>query len=296
MNFDDFKQEVLNFLQTSMPDEYKGVTFNICEVEKNNSTTRTAIQVNDGSEIRSNIYLEPAFEHYSKTGDIFETQSEFKKAVIEAIKKKPAFDIEATKNWAQVKDRIVPRLINKELNKLDEIPHTDFLDLAMVYEIDFDGIGTARISDIAQEMWGVSTEEIHTAAMSNLDRLRAPIISGMTEMLQEMAEASGQEMPEEMAEQLAQTIPMKVITTKEHVLGAVHLANIKFLRTVEAVTGGGFWIIPSSIHELIIAPLDDLESDILTEMVAEVNANEVEPTEVLSNTIYKFENGELSIA
>jgi hypothetical protein len=49
------------------------------------------------------------------------------------------------------------------------------------------------------------------------------------------------------------------------------------------------YIIPCSIHELILVPAyDEADPSYLIDMVREVNATEVRPSEVLSDNIYIF--------
>ena len=54
--------------------------------------------------------------------------------------------------------------------------------------------------------------------------------------------------------------------------------------------GRNFYIIPSSIHEVILIP-DTLDMDIryMKAMVKEVNGTEVSPDEVLSDNVYRYD-------
>ncbi|MBQ7925064.1 MAG: hypothetical protein IJ335_02090, partial [Lachnospiraceae bacterium] len=53
---------------------------------------------------------------------------------------------------------------------------------------------------------------------------------------------------------------------------------------------GKFYILPSSVHEVILLKDDGEESPSkLQEMVREINQCEVDPTEVLSDSIYHYD-------
>ena len=62
------------------------------------------------------------------------------------------------------------------------------------------------------------------------------------------------------------------------------------LRDFARKTGRNFYIIPSSIHEVILIP-DTLDMDIryMKAMVKEVNGTEVALDEVLSDNVYRYD-------
>ena len=64
------------------------------------------------------------------------------------------------------------------------------------------------------------------------------------------------------------------------------------LKTVSEMLNGSFFVLPSSVHEVIVLP-DDMgySPDMLRDLVETVNTNEVSPAEVLSNSVYRFEAG-----
>jgi hypothetical protein len=49
-----------------------------------------------------------------------------------------------------------------------------------------------------------------------------------------------------------------------------------------------FFILPSSVHELIIVPDNGEDPQILQRMVKEVNSTQVSAQDVLSDNIYRF--------
>ena len=62
------------------------------------------------------------------------------------------------------------------------------------------------------------------------------------------------------------------------------------LRDLARKVGRSFYIMPSSIHEVILIP-DTLDMDIryMKAMVKEVNGTEVSPDEVLSDNVYRYD-------
>ena len=60
---------------------------------------------------------------------------------------------------------------------------------------------------------------------------------------------------------------------------------------------GSFYILPSSIHELLIYPCDGtLNVNDILPMVREINATEVKPQDKLSDNVYMYDGKEVTIA
>ena len=76
--------------------------------------------------------------------------------------------------------------------------------------------------------------------------------------------------------------------------GASILCHREVLKEVAAEFGEGFYILPSSVHEVIIVPESLVSSEDsrirLSDMVKTVNANEVSPGDFLSNHLYHYDD------
>lgn len=86
---------------------------------------------------------------------------------------------------------------------------------------------------------------------------------------------------------LQKELPMYVATNQNKTFGAGILLYDGFL---DAVAGklGSFYILPSSVHELIIIPDTFGDPSELKKMVGEINAAEVPEEEVLSDNIFHY--------
>lgn len=81
--------------------------------------------------------------------------------------------------------------------------------------------------------------------------------------------------------------PMQVLTNKANLKGASQILNTELLKSVAEIMGTNeIYIIPSSIHEILVVPTDGFSLEDVTEMVRETNANEVDPVEQLSDMAY----------
>lgn len=85
------------------------------------------------------------------------------------------------------------------------------------------------------------------------------------------------------------SFPMYVVTNSCQINGAVSMVFEDTLHGLAEETGKDLYILPSSIHEVIAVPADIGSSEILAEMVEEVNLGQVPLNERLSNQVYYYE-------
>lgn len=112
----------------------------------------------------------------------------------------------------------------------------------------------------------------------------------MNEIMYEILTAEG--MPIEEAEEMflnfEEEIPMYVITNDKGVNGATSILYKDELQKLSDKTNSDLYILPSSIHEVIAIPASMGEPNELAKMVKEVNFNEVQLDERLSNQVYHY--------
>ena len=126
----------------------------------------------------------------------------------------------------------------------------------------------------------VTRENLRMAAMANMANSATFISIG--DMLFRM---TGME-PDCDAE-----IPMYILTNKEQYNGAVMVCDKDTMDSVAEEIGRNFYILPSSIHEVIIVPNSDeeLASDTLRSLVSEVNSTQVAAEDRLSDNVYRYD-------
>ena len=80
---------------------------------------------------------------------------------------------------------------------------------------------------------------------------------------------------------------MYVLTNSEQNLGSGLIVHDKILRHILDEIEEDIYVLPSSIHELIVIPSSVVDDEnYLTKMVHEINQNEVEPKDRLSDDVY----------
>ena len=65
------------------------------------------------------------------------------------------------------------------------------------------------------------------------------------------------------------------------------------LHNLAELYGGDLYVIPSSVHEMLVLPADsDMLPDEIANIVQEVNQMAVQPEERLSNQVYRYDSRE----
>lgn len=83
---------------------------------------------------------------------------------------------------------------------------------------------------------------------------------------------------------------MYVKTTKNRFLGASAILYTDWMRSFANELDSDFHILPSSTHEILLLACNGLQedTDAILKIIEEVNSNEVDDTELLSYSLYKY--------
>jgi hypothetical protein len=83
---------------------------------------------------------------------------------------------------------------------------------------------------------------------------------------------------------------MYVLTNEAGTLGAAALYYPDVKEKAAELMGSGYYVLPSSIHEVILVP-DTIDHDVrdLCDMVKQANRSFVEPKDVLSDNVYHYD-------
>ncbi len=261
-------------------------------IQKNNGVLEEAVSIIEkGKNISPTIYLQEFYEAY-KEGVSLEQLAE------EIVKKNREYSVEQSLDirffvdYERAKKRIVYKIVNKSKNNklLNEIPYVEYMDLVMVfYYLAYDenlGNATILIHNSHLKMWKVTKEELYKVACLNTPSLLPAAITGMREIIEKMM---GERLQEE--EAFMEEVPMYVMTNSMKMNGAATMAYPDVVKNFANTLGKNVYIIPSSVHEVILVPETGTEGERLNEMVKEVNETQVDPKEVLSDHVYYYDRG-----
>ncbi len=184
-------------------------------------------------------------------------------------------------DYEYVKENIYPALINYEKNKkfLKDAPHERYQDLAVIAiyrESDYE----IKVTNNALKAWDISAEELLSHAKENA-RKKTP--SRIFSVIEHADNLLGED-----------NFDLMGITNTDARYGAYSLLDQETMELLESRVGQ-FYVLPSSVHEVIVVPVEqtDMSPLELEKMVKEINRDVVDDCEVLSDHIYKFRLGNL---
>ena len=112
-------------------------------------------------------------------------------------------------------------------------------------------------------------------------RLLPARLCGMAEVIRELS--GGKEEPENVG------VPMYVLSNTQKSLGAACILYDGVLKSCAARLGEAYYVLPSSIHEVIMVPVSAVgDEQELSAMVRDINRTQVRDTEILSDNIYLY--------
>ena len=295
MEIDSFAEHVKENVREKL-----GTGWNVAvqKVDKNNGVTYTGLRVSKDDELVSPVvYINNYYDTY-KNGKT--TPADAADYVADVCRKKRhTVDMRYFLNYENVRGSIVYKLVNTDKNReaLNDLPHKEFLDLSIVFQciVEHKEIGTASvlIHNAHAKLWGVSVEELYRAASENTPRLRGYEIKSMNEMISEIMqrEKAGERFSGDgLMEDMEYGIPMYVLSNRHRIDGAACILYPDLLKDFSEAIGGGFYIIPSSIHEVLLLPADSTEEcGEIREMIREVNDTQVMEEEILSYSLYYYD-------
>ena len=274
----------------------------VLKVVKNNGLHLTGITIrNRESNMAPTIYLDGYFADY-KDGRTMENICKEIMQVYEKNKVQKDFSMELVTDFENVKDKICFKLVNRKKNAelLADAPYVEYQDLAVIFYVlvskDKSCTASITVRNSLMDMWGVDADMLYHLAKKNTQRLFRGRVSSIMEVMTEIIGDSADTLEEEMVEAFFDmdvyensAFPMYVATNIFKTNGACILLYDGVLEKFAKKIGGNFYILPSSVHEVLFVPAnEDMDAKYLIQMVKEVNTTEVSPDEVLSDNIYLY--------
>ena len=299
MTYDDFKTEVVEQLKLRLPEEYDNYQWQT--IQKTNRDSYEGLTVSSAQTKRAPravMNFTKAYDDYlngtpiERIVDVFEgyvtAPSELPGA--------PATDIASTiADFEKVKDKILPRVINIHTNK-DYIQNKVYkyikgTDMVITYNImvdsDENGVSSVAITKELAKYWKVKQTDIIDVAMNNLKKeaftLQTLPEYGMSLMF-------GIEAKNYKIEDLKDKTLIEnglILSNKNGTFGAMHILNKELLAEISKVAGE-IYILPSSVHEVILIPKEPAKLESLRNMVKQTNEEQVELKDRLTDSVLEF--------
>lgn len=267
------------------------------EVRKNNGVILHGLLVlGENRNVAPTIYLDTFLEAY-EAGATFGSIIQRLTDICKEDMLREAIDMEFFRSFEKVRDRICYRLIGRKGNEelLEDIPYIEFLDLAIcfyyAYHGDALGDGTILIHNSHMELWDTCTAELFGVAKRNTQRLFPWVCSSLAEVLDEIGAEDGDRITAAQEDIFLREMPLQVLSNVKRAHGAICMLYPDLLDRLAGNGQQNFYILPSSIHEVILLTDTGAESPgELKKMVTEVNRTQVAPEEVLSDSLYYYDS------
>ena len=186
------------------------------------------------------------------------------------------------------KENLFAQVISTKMNAniLSKVPHRDVNDLSIIPRCKVDDIGTCIVSNSMSGLLRLTPEEVLETAIANT-KSDNYYIRPLYEVLygESISSTSNDESN------------IYVVSNTDNYLGAAGVFVCHDLRKkIASTVGEKFFIIPSSIHEVLIFPdRGTITAKDLEAIVHDVNTQEVAPADRLSYSIYHVNNPDLII-
>ena len=315
IDFTSFTQTILKILQEKLGSDY--TVFSHC-VKKNNSMERTGVVAKrKGQNASPTIYIDHFYKSSMNEKEVKEAAdvlyNEFQKAEFEGD-----LDLSGFILFEKAKDGLCFKLICAKKNKelLASVPYRRFHDLAIVFyytvnEAPFYGKATILVRNSHMEKWKTNVDELWEIALKNTPVLYPAAITSMADVMKEILteglkeDIAGARMGEneelfeekwieELIDQMnadirKDRIPMYVLTNRKKLYGAACMLYPDILKKFSEKAGKDFYILPSSVHEVILVPADSgTDQESLREIVTDINRTQVAEEEVLADSVYFY--------
>lgn len=298
---EQFCEYIKDHIQEYLPPSFDGAQITIQEVTKANDVVLTGFTIRrEDEQIVPNIYLEQFFDRYRDGEPIDKIVGDIADVRIDADISGKTIDVDGLLNYDSLKDRLQIRLCDAEQNRerlkgLVSLPVGDFAKTfhVCVGDISADSYGTIAVTPSLMNSWGISAEKLNADALAAEDS-RKPALYHLPDMMDHMM--SGGE-PRNL---LGNAFPiineenqmnLFCLTTKDKTFGASLMVRDDILAQAATALGGSFFVLPSSVHEVLIVPeTNPMTAAELSQMVHEINSSVVSTDDFLSDKVQFYDS------
>lgn len=315
MEYKEFEENLIENIKERVGDDTK---ISIHVVSKNNGIKLNGLVImNKEENVSPTIYLEPFFEMACKGKTLCDIAEEII-ALCSEQKEQFNFDVGEFQDISVTGEKLLYKLINYDKNKelLENIPHRRWMDLAIVYYVlvscDELGSGTILVKNEHMTLWKISEEKLYEYASENAPIIMKKTIKSMAEVIRDFMEGDADAVAADVSSNSAESVQvseiqelddnapirMYVMGNQMKLNGACTVLYENALAEFAKDICMDFYILPSSIHEVILVPADkDVNEAALLSLVREVNENNVTEEEWLSDNIYRYfrDEGEVKL-
>ena len=293
--YEEFLNEFVNLMKANLS-QY-GMEVSIVNKMRNNGILEKCIKVDiPGCNMSPSIGTLSIYEHYREFDDLVEMAQGLSKKIIED--KNRQIDTMSVLSKENILNSTYLMVINAKSNQklLSETPHYFIAEgeLAVIPRLNIsitDKSGFIILkNDLLPKLQMTGDEILQVAKINTSEQNLFEINSLLAETMQAMEE-NGEDIADDFSDFFTESTPKAfVVTNKDKKLGACCLACPEVIGTAIDKMGFDCYILPSSIHEVILVEkkgnADEIEE--LRDMVNQVNRQSVPAAEILSDKVFQY--------
>ena len=302
-DFENFKRKIIDYVSDHFGDAY---TVDETDCVKNNDTTYHGISLREkDSNIAPIIYLDELYQIYSNGESI----QQIAESVIDHFRiyvNVPDLNLDEIDNYEAVKKRLGVKLLNRSLNSsyIEKKVYVEYMDLIIVFFLEYEdmsiGRGIIGVTPDMLSMWDIDTETLLRDATENMNKNYPVEFTSLVDLLireykyrfedeNNIQREDIKDIVEQLTSLSTYDRQLYVLTNESHNLGASTILYPDTLSKVGSALNTDFYLIPSSIHEIIIIPDNgNVNEEVMNNMIRTVNSEHLSPEEVLSDHLYRY--------
>lgn len=299
MYYSEFITAIQEKISESFPQD---VNINLERIPKNNGVIEDALIIRlPGQNIVPTIYLAPFYDDYIQGQSLDSITSSIYDFYYKNLPS-DICDIKDLIEFEKNKSNICFSLINynSNMDRLRDLIYVRKLDLAMIFHVDvsIEGImGSFTLTKDYLRLWSTTPDELADIAIKNSPVLKPACLLSMTSILNRM----NHNLPTLNVADLGieDNDLFYVLTNQNMYRGAACMFYPDELKKFSKKIDDDIYIVPSSIHEVIVLPSTVIEDTCEIKRIIEiVNHTELDTIDILSGNLYFYSrcDDEISIA
>ena len=299
------EEEFYRYLEEQTKEMFPEYQVELRGVEKSLSVKQSLLVRDPSSEVAPSLKLNEYYRDYLHAPDYAAASDQILKSIRETVgqayidAEQKGIVRKALDAMADWRNKVQSSLIMLKGNEefLSGRPHKTFLNMAKVYYLVVDDLVEGHTSRIMitnehMESMGCTLDELDAHAMVNTLQQNSFEIDSIENVLRGLLV----DMPADVREvdYGEVTLPMFVVSNRTKCDGAAVIQYKDVLdRICDFVRDDTYYILPSSRHEVLAIP-ESFGKDVaaLQRMVHEVNATQVPPEDLLSESVYVYHRGQ----
>lgn len=287
MNYEEFKKELVKRFASFLPEEFENCKVVIKECNKNNCVL-DGVFVLTGNDIYPAMFANFIYDFYKACGDFDHVMTQASFIYAKALKYTPKIDENVITDPEYVRKNVFMQLVNYEKNKkrLQAVPHIKFLDLAIIFRVviskDKDEVSSYILNNQLVEHIGIDTSELLEIAERNTKDKFPSVVENISDIMKSMGVCDD-------SLDLSNVPEMFIATNENSFNGAIFMTFTDELKMLADSIGSDLYIIPASIHEVILVPDAGVsDTEMIKSTIADVNSTMLAAPDFLSDSLYKF--------